>query len=205
VLNSLKSASSISHRVDSPIQRPSDPKEIQVPRLFTPPFKSQPDRLLVVFTNYFKEIKAAARQTKAKKRALEFVISSGNSPEFFELTEETLDLVALFVELDVIKDRLFSVGLGRDYRFDAIFGELIPDFVGIISFVYSRSFDNVVLIDSAIKLLKAAAIMDVSATQRHSDALVFVDASGVNLGGCSASRASNSLLGALFFGAPAAC
>ena len=50
-----------------------------------------------------------------------------------------------------------------------------------------------------------STVVGVASTQMESYTAIFIDGGSVDLGAQSPARASKSLIGAVFFGAPAAC
>jgi hypothetical protein len=48
-----------------------------------------------------------------------------DAPPVFEAPEDVLDLMALFVEYGVMRDRGFAVGFGRNAGGDAALGEAV--------------------------------------------------------------------------------
>ena len=51
------------------------------------------------------------------------VVAGVDAPPVFEAAEHVFDLVALPVEVAVVRDLLFAVGLGRDAGGDAALGQ----------------------------------------------------------------------------------
>ena len=69
----------------------------------------------------------------------ELVVSGCDATELFELVEEALDDVALFVEISVVGALDVAVSLGRDDDFGPAFSNLLAETIGVITLVADRS------------------------------------------------------------------
>ena len=63
------------------------------------------------------------------------VVAGVDASPVFEAAEHDLDLVALAVQLSVMRDSDLAVGLGRDAGLDAALGQGISEPVAVIAFV----------------------------------------------------------------------
>ena len=63
------------------------------------------------------------------------VVSGVDAPPVFEAPEHVFDLMALFVEDGVMRDRGFAVGFGRNAGGDAALGEGGAEPVGVVTLV----------------------------------------------------------------------
>lgn len=91
----------------------------------------------------------------------ELVVSSCDAAELFELVEEALDDVALFVEIGVIGALDRTVSLGRDDDFGPAFGNLLAETIGVITLVAdcslrSETLDEVVCEGNVVTLSRSA-------------------------------------------------
>ena len=69
---------------------------------------------------------------EGEEGAFEFLIARGDSAELFDLVDEALDLVALFVALFVVTDNVESVGFWRDDGLDAFGFQFGTDGVAVV-------------------------------------------------------------------------
>ena len=134
----------------------------------------------------------------------QLVVPGGDAAELFELVKEALNAVAAAVEFLVVRQFL---GAGADRgndRLDAVVGKTLPDAIGIVAFIEGGGLQNVVRVEALVEAFKLPAIMGVTWSQMQGHRAVFVDGGRVDLGAQSSARASQSLVEAVFFGAPAA-
>ena len=137
--------------------------------------------------------------------AFEFVVASGDPAELLELIEKAFDAVALAIERWIVV-QLPTAGVdGRNDRFNAIKSQTLADTVGIVAFIEGGGLEHVVGVETFVERFKLAAIMRLSRSQVQRDTAVFVHGGRVDLRGQAPTRAAQSLVGAVFFGAPAAC
>lgn len=135
----------------------------------------------------------------------QFVIACGDAAKLFEFIEEAFDAVALTVALLVVGRFLAARADRWNHRFDAVGGQTLPNTIRIVALVEGRRLQNIVWIEAVIETFKLPTIMGLARCQMQRDPAVFIDRGRVDFGGKSPARASQSLVGALFFGAPAAC
>jgi hypothetical protein len=135
----------------------------------------------------------------------QLVVAGGNATEVFDLVEKAFHAVAFLVEGFVLRE-LFAAGAHRgNDGLHAVQGQAFADAVGVIAFVQRRRLQDVVRIKGVLQTLKLAAIMGLAFRQVKGCAATFIDRGGMNLGAQSPARAAQSLVRAVFFGAPAAC
>jgi len=135
----------------------------------------------------------------------QLVVASGDTAEMFELVEKAFHAVALFIEHFVVEEFFAPRVDGRDNGFQSVPGQALADAVGIIAFVQRRRLQDIVWIEAVVKTFKLAAIMGLTFRQVKGRAAIFINRGGMDLGAQSPARAAQSLVGAVFFGAPAAC
>ena len=123
----------------------------------------------------------------------------------FELIEKALDAIALTVERLVEGQDTTARGQRRDHRFDPLIAETFADAVGIIAPIQQGVFNYVLSLQAFVEGFELAAIVGLPRRQMEGDATVLIDRRRVNFGRQSATRASQSLVAGVFFGAPAAC
>ena len=140
-----------------------------------------------------------------KEGFAQFVVARGNAAEVFELIEKTFDAVALAIARLVIGEFLTASADGGNHRFDAIVVQALADAIGVVAFIERCGLQNIVGQETVIQAFKLPAIMRVPGAQVERDAAVFINRGRMDFGGKSPARPPQSLLGTLFFGAPAAC
>jgi len=136
---------------------------------------------------------------------MQFVIAGSDATELFELVEESLDAVAPSITLFVVKRLLAATGHGGNHRFDAVECQTLPNAVGIVTPVQGGGLQDVVRVEALIERFKLPAVVCLPCGYVQRDGAVFVDRGGMDFRGKSPARPPQSLLGTLFFGAPAAC
>jgi len=136
---------------------------------------------------------------------VELIVASGDAAELLELAEKAFDAVASTVAFFV--ERHFSTPgrQGWDHRFDAIQSQPFTDSVGVVTHVQTGGFQNIFLRQAFIQGFELAAVMSLPRGHVECDRTVFVDGGDVDFCAKSPARPPQSLIGALFFGAPAAC
>ena len=135
----------------------------------------------------------------------QLVVAGGDAAELFELVEEALDAVAAPIECQVVGQFLAA---GRDRgndRLKSIKGETLPDAIGVVTSVEGSRLQDVVRVEAFVEAFKLPAIVGVPRAQVEGHGAVFIDCGRVDLRAQSPARAAQSLIGAVFFGAPAAC
>jgi hypothetical protein len=91
------------------------------------------------------QIAIAASLTKSHEVDEQLVVSRSDASELFELVEEALDDVALFIEVGVVEPLNLAVSFRRDDGLCADLGNPVDDMVGIIAFVGDcRGSDNAI-------------------------------------------------------------
>ena len=133
------------------------------------------------------------------------VVARGEAAELLELVEKAFDAFALTVERRVVVKFLAPRGDRRNDRFDAIGGQAFADAVRIVAFVERGGFEHVVRVEALVEAFKLAAVVGLAGGQMEGGAAVFIDRRRVDFRAPTPARASQSLLGAVFLGAPAAC
>ncbi len=78
---------------------------------------------------------AHAMSTKAGEVYFSSVVSSGDAPEMLELVETAFDLVALFVDFEVIVDGLFSCRRAGDDGRGSELSDAFSDGIAVMGFV----------------------------------------------------------------------
>ncbi len=123
----------------------------------------------------------------------------------FELVKEAFDAVAPAVEFLVVGQLLAPAADGRNDGFNPVGSQALADAVGIVTFVERGELKDVLRVEAFIEGLKLPAIVRLACGQVERDRAVFVERGGVDFGGEAPARAAQSLVAAVFFGAPAAC
>ena len=123
----------------------------------------------------------------------------------FEFVKKAFDAVALTVTGVIVRE-LAGARWDRWYhRLHSVITQALTNAVGIIGFVHRGRFEHVVGIQALIERFKLAAVVGMSGSEMEGHAAVFVDSRRVDLRAQSSTRAPQSLVAAVFFGAPAAC
>ncbi len=135
----------------------------------------------------------------------QFVVAGGYPAELFELVEITLHPIAFPVEGLVVRDFLTPRTEGRNDRFDSIEGQPFADPIRIVASIQGDRLQDILLLQALVEAFKLAAIMGLACRQVEGDAAIFVDRGRVDFGAPASTRAAQSLLRTVFFGAPAAC
>ena len=128
------------------------------------------------------------------------IVTRGDSPEMFELVEETLDEIALAVEGEIARARGFSVGFGWDDWRDRSSVEGADEGVGVEGLVGDQS----ARIDGFDERFSASQIVILARAEHHLDRIAKGIDERVNLGGQSAAGSADGLRTGFFF-APALC
>ena len=131
----------------------------------------------------------------------ELVISGSYTTEMFDDIKETLDEVALAVEGEIAIALDQPVGFGRDDRGDVAFRKEVDQSICVVGFVGQESL-RVDLIQQRFSLAEVGGL---PGRQREADGIAQSIDDGVDLRGQSASGASDGLVFAVFFRAPALC
>ena len=121
------------------------------------------------------------------------------------LAQEALKAVAAAIKGFVVGQFLAAGADRRDDWRNAVDGQAVADAVGVITFVEGRKLQDVVRVEAVVEGFKLPSIVGLAGGQMERDGAVFVESRRVDFGGEPPARAPQSLLGAIFFGAPAAC
>ena len=133
--------------------------------------------------------------------AAQFVVAGGDAAELFELVEKAFDAVALAIERLVLLEFLAPRGDRRNDRFDAIGGQAFANAVRIAAFVERGGFGHVVRVEALVEAFKLAAVVGLAGRQAEGGAAVLLDRRRVDFRAPTPAKASQSLIGAVFFGA----
>ena len=99
-----------------------------------------------------------------------------------------------------------GAGWDRGYhRLHSVVTQALTNAVGIIAFVHRGRFEHIVGIQALIERFKLAAVVGMPGREMEGDAAIFVNRRRVDFRAQSSTRAPQSLVAAVFFGAPAAC
>ena len=131
-----------------------------------------------------------------------FVVACGDGSKLLEFAKEIFDQAASFLEIFVVRARLFAVGLCWDDRF--YFGVaqgLDHPFVGVISLVGEQR----VGLKPRQKRVSALEIMRLSGREMKAGRIAQRVDRGVDFRAQSAFAATDRLVFAVFFCAPALC
>ena len=121
------------------------------------------------------------------------------------LVEKTLDAIATPVEF-LVAGEFFAAGADRgDDRLDAVGGQARADAIGVATFVERGELDHVVGAEAFAERLKLPAVVGVAGAQVEGGRAILVERGRMELGAPAAPRAAQSLVAAVFLGAPAAC
>jgi len=130
------------------------------------------------------------------------VVSGGNGAKLLELGEEVLNQAACLVELAIVIPGLAAIGLGGDYCRLAGSGQQHDDpFIGVEGFVT----DQHIGLHVRQQMIGADQIMRLTAGEEEVDGVAQRIDQGMDLGAQSAARATDRLVLADFFWAPALC
>ena len=91
------------------------------------------------------------------------------------------------------------------HRLHSLVTQALANAVGIIAFVHRGGFEHIVGIQTLIERFKLTAIVGMPGREVEGHAAVFVNGRRVDFRAQSSTRAPQSLVPAVFFGAPAAC
>ena len=140
-----------------------------------------------------------------EERFAQLVIAGGDATEVLELVKKAFHPVAFLVEGFVVEEFFAPRVDGWNDGFQSVQGQALANAVGVVALIQRRRLQDIVRIQRVVERLELAAIMGLAFRQVKSRAATFIDRSGMNLGAQSPARAAQSLVGAVFFGAPAAC
>jgi hypothetical protein len=144
---------------------------------------------------------------KSKKGMAQFLIARCNASKLFEFIEESFDLLTESVEVLIIVYMYSTVALGRDDRDNVTLAELLSDIIAVITLIHDRMRQLLLLRHLRKHGFKHWALMTLSFCEHKSNTGVFIYTAGMDFGGQTTPRASQSLCGVppFFFNAPAAC
>ena len=137
--------------------------------------------------------------------AAQFIVARGDAAEIFHLIEKAFDAITPPVAFLVVVGLLAARAHRRNDGLDTVERQALADAVGIVSFVQGRGLQNIVGIEALIQTFKLSAIMRFPWRQVEGDGTVFVERRRVDFRRETSARSPQSLIGAVFFGAPAAC
>ncbi len=134
--------------------------------------------------------------------AFGLVVSSGNGTKLLELGEEVFDQMACLVEVAIIVTDHLTVGSGGDDRGLASDGQRLDDpLIGIERLVT----DQGVGLHGRKKLICPNEVMSLATSEEEADGVAQCIGQGVDLGAQPAAGATDCLVLAEFFWAPALC
>jgi hypothetical protein len=119
----------------------------------------------------------------------QLVVSSGDTTELLELVEETLDDVAFFVEIDVIRALDPAVSFRRDDGFCAGLGDLLDKMISVIALVG----DHHVRSETVDKIVCEGDVVALPGRADQTDRIAKTIASGMDFGAQTAPRAAQAL------------
>lgn len=134
------------------------------------------------------------------KRLGEFVVSRGDAPEMLETSEETLDQIAIAVEMAIEVARCEAIGPGWDHRFGASGFDPGHEVIGVVPLVGHDRLTGQIL-DQCRGMVD---IGDLSSREDHPQWIAQRIDGHVQFGRQSTARAAD-LLTPRFFWAPAEC
>ena len=143
-------------------------------------------------------------ENEGEEVSFEFFIAGGDTAEWFEFVEETLDLVALLVVFLVVDDDIQAVRLGRDDRRDALGVELGAEGVAVIGLIHGGLLDALTRIDGLDDRCADRRIPHMPCRDADIHRINFGSTQNVDFRRQPAAGAAESLL-AFFLAAPAAC
>jgi hypothetical protein len=131
----------------------------------------------------------------------ELIIARCNRSEVFECIEEPFDEIALAIEHKIAMPLDKAIGLGRDDRLDPPLLQGQDQAIGVISLVGEEGLR----FDALQEKLCLAEVRGLARGQGEGDRIAQSIDEGVDFGGQSAPGASDGLVAAVFFRAPALC
>jgi hypothetical protein len=130
------------------------------------------------------------------------VVSGGNGTKLLELGKEVLDQMACLVEMTIIVTDHLTVGFGGDDRGLASNGQWLDNpLIGIERLIT----DQGVGLHGREKVICPNEVMSLATSEEEADEVAQCVGQGVDLGAQSAARATDRLVLAEFFWAPALC
>ena len=131
----------------------------------------------------------------------ELFIARGDAPELFEFVEEPLDQVALGIEREVAATRRLAVRLGRDDGDDACGSETVEEAVGIVGLISDEGLRR----GLGDELRGRHEVVHLAWGERQDKRIAQGIDEGMDLGAQTSSGASDGLVLAPLFSAPALC
>lgn len=125
----------------------------------------------------------------------EFVVASGNAPEFFDATKEPLHFLTHSIFRFVVGKEHFPVRFRRDNGFNALMFQESADVVVIIGFVRYGGVQPTRFWHSFPNGWEGGCVMALAGAQGKEDGGALIGAGGMQFGGQSASGFSYGLLG----------
>ncbi len=128
-------------------------------------------------------------------------VARGDTSEVFDLVEEALDEIALFVKLGIERTGLASVGLGRDIGGCSATFDPVSDAVGIVGvgIVGLVGQADAALLQRLEQRASGLAVVGLARGEREADRPAVRGGDGVKLGGQSSSGAAHATISTVFF------
>jgi len=126
---------------------------------------------------------------EAHKVGEELVVSCRDTAELFELVEETLDDVALFVKLGVIGTFDRPISLGRNDDLAAGFDDPVAEVIGVVALVGDRSLCG----ETFNEVMGEGDVVALSRRADQAHGIAERVAGGVDFGAQSAAGATKAL------------
>ena len=140
-----------------------------------------------------------------KEGFAQFVVAGGDAAKLFEFVEKAFDAIPFAIVVLVVGDLFAACADGRDDGLDAIERQTFANAIRIVTFIERRELKDVVWRKAFVEAFKLAAIVCLSRGEVQGHAAVLVNGGRVQLGRQAPTRAAQSLVETVFFGAPAAC
>ena len=137
----------------------------------------------------------------AEEVSCELIVACRYRTKLLEFSEETLDQVAFFVENEVAFPFVFAIALWRDDDGDSRVAQPFDQSVCIVTFVAEQRAAS----DAFEQLPRSANIVDVTARQNKPDRIAQGVGERMDFACQTAPGASDGLVLAPFFRAPALC
>lgn len=135
----------------------------------------------------------------------EFFVAGREPPKIVQLANPVFDFVPGAIEPARTRRGLEAVFASGDHAFDLVPGQPCAQRVGVIGTVGSQPGDPAGRLGFGVDGVEADEIVPLACGQRQRHGGVFVRAGDMQFGRQAAPRAAQSLIRAVFFGAPAAC
>lgn len=143
---------------------------------------------------------SAREMNKGQERRSEFVVSRSNAPELLETAEETLDQIAIPIEMSIERAKGAAIGTWRDNRLGALRFDSCHKGIGVVTLVGDDKASGLIF-DQCCSLVDVG---DLSSRQNDTQRIAERIDSNMQFGGQPPSRPTDFLT-AGFFWAPAEC